>query len=210
MRLKFIWLTAWKEILSTWRDRRTFMAAVFMPLLIVPLTVLGLPLLIGGLYGGEKTTVQVVGVKGLEFIPAELRKQLESSQGQVAGVRLQASTDPLKDVQTGKYDVGLEIPAPLPEQTGSTGQIKSYAKLNSLKSLSGAAGKVKEAVNAYNQKLAEVKLRKLGLTLGDLQPVQLTEIDASRKEEKASGQFAFIIPLLIITYILQGGTAHCH
>ena len=31
MRLKFIWLTAWKEILSTWRDRRTFAAAVFMP-----------------------------------------------------------------------------------------------------------------------------------------------------------------------------------
>ena len=57
-----VWHVAHKEILSTLRDRRAILSNLLIPLLILPLVMLGLPLLIGGLFEREQETVTEVAV----------------------------------------------------------------------------------------------------------------------------------------------------
>ena len=50
MRPQHIWVIAKKEIVSTLRDRRALLSNILIPLLLLPVIMLGLPLLLGGLF----------------------------------------------------------------------------------------------------------------------------------------------------------------
>ena len=51
MRPGFIAAVAGREITATLRDSRAVLANLLIPLVVLPLVLLGLPLLIGGLFG---------------------------------------------------------------------------------------------------------------------------------------------------------------
>jgi sodium transport system permease protein len=67
-----------KEILSTLRDTRAIVSNLLIPLLLLPVIMLGLPLLLGGLFQREATTVTELGVAGLGHAPAELVALIEA------------------------------------------------------------------------------------------------------------------------------------
>jgi sodium transport system permease protein len=74
MRWDFIFKVFFKELLSTWRDSRTLRATILMPLILNPLILLGLPILFNSTQTGEVEKRQIVGVIGLERMPASLKK----------------------------------------------------------------------------------------------------------------------------------------
>ncbi|GEM45090.1 ABC transporter permease [Deinococcus cellulosilyticus] len=209
MRTDFILHVLGKEILSTWRDRRTLMSTILLPLIMIPIFTLGFPLLIGKAFQGEEQARQKVGVVGLERMPAELRTFLEEDKkvnGKVvsAGVELIATSKPVEDVQAGTLDAALSIPENLPTDAGGTAAtIQIYVKQNSLKSV-GVMSKLEGAVNAYKDILVEKKLTASGLSKEVLTPIQTETVDASTTAEKRSGQLAFIIPMFILQFILAG------
>ena len=69
MRPGFIAAVAGREITATLRDSRAVLANLLIPLVVLPLVLLGLPLLIGGLFGREAVSDSVVGVEGLARLP---------------------------------------------------------------------------------------------------------------------------------------------
>ena len=212
MRLNFIWLVAWKELLSTWRDKRTLQSTILTPTIMIPFFIIGLPLLLGSLVGGQQLEKQKVGVIGLERIPAALKSALEADKKQNGtvvsrGVTLENFTgDPKKAVQDGKLEAVLELPPAFPVVAGGAPvSIGVYAKLTSLRGQTGATSKVQEAIRAYSDSLVKARLEQSGLPAQTLIPIQALPIDASTTEEKRSGQLAFIIPLFIMQFILAGG-----
>jgi sodium transport system permease protein len=64
VRWRFVQRIAAKEILSTLRDHRAIVSNLVIPLVLLPVIMLGLPLLMGGLFERETTTVTPLAVEG--------------------------------------------------------------------------------------------------------------------------------------------------
>ncbi|GGJ19829.1 ABC transporter permease [Deinococcus roseus] len=209
MRFDFVLHVLGKEILSTWRDKRTLMSTILLPLIMIPIFTLGFPLMLGKAFQGEEQARQKVGVVGMERMPQQLRSFLEEDKkvnGKVvsSGVELIPTAKPVEDVQAGTLDAALSIPDNLPTDAGGmAATIQIYVKQNSLKSV-GVMSKLEGAVNAYKDILVEKKLTASGLNRQVLTPIQTQTVDASTTAEKRSGQLAFIIPMFILQFILAG------
>ncbi|GGK90289.1 ABC transporter permease [Deinococcus radiotolerans] len=212
LRPALVWQIAARDLLATLRDRRTLRATILMPLILIPLFTLGLPLLMGNLIGGQQQTRQQLGVVGP--LPEPLRAALSTDEtlpnGTVtrAGVDLVPVTDPMNAVQDGTVDAAIQATGPLPTQAGNgTGTLKLYAKLSSLRAQTGAYSKVQDVIQAYNRQLTVQRLGTLGLNADTLEPVRIEPVDASSAQEQRSGQLAFLIPMLMMQFILAGALA---
>ncbi len=206
LRWSFVWQVARKELLSTVRDRRALASSILLPLLLIPLFTVGLPLLLTRALGGQGQERQRVGVIGT--LPAALRARLTTNSADEVGVLLVPVSDPVKAVQNGTVQAVLEVTKPLPTRAGQrTATVQLYAKLGNLKAESGVITKLNAALRDYNTRLVEESLKQRGLPADFLTPVRVQTIDASRPQEAASGQLAFLVPMFLLQFILAGSMA---
>ncbi len=196
-----------KELLSSWRDRRTLVSTVLLPLVMIPLFLIGMPLLFATAFGGESERKQNVGVIGMERAPKELIKILETSSKFSKGVNLIAVTNGVLAVQKNEVEAAIEIPAKMPTEAGGAPvEVKIIAKQSSQKA-SVVVGKLETAIETLNRQLVSAKLKKVGLPSQTLTPLKTVSVSADTAAEKASGLFAFLIPLFILQWIAVGGQA---
>lgn len=201
MRLQHIWVIAKKEILSTLRDRRALLSNILIPLLVLPVMMLGLPLLLGGLFERETVTVTEVGVVGVENVPPALRAALVEQN-----LALVEVGDATAAVQADDVPVAIVVP-PGFEATitaGNDAALDLHAKAGSLRSELNV-GKVQQAVAAFQQGIVAERLARVGLDPTVLQPVSVTMVDASSEAERGSGQLSWLIPFFIALWTLTGG-----
>ncbi|AFZ65717.1 ABC transporter permease [Deinococcus peraridilitoris] len=214
MRGHFIWKVAYKELVSTLRDRRTLVSTIVMPLIFIPLFTIAFPLLLSRTFGGEQERRQTVGVVGLASLPEGLRERLTRSErapdGSVlrSGVDLVDVREPLQAVQSGKAQAVLELPARLPGGAGE-GQatVKLYSKSSDQRIQAGAAQKVRDALRDYNDTLVRAKLRELSFDETFLAPLRVEAVDAATTQERSGGPLGFIIPYFLLQFILAGAMA---
>ncbi len=201
MRPRMIWRVARKEILSTVRDTRAIVSNLLIPLLIMPVVMLGMPLLLGGLFERTATNLTPVGVVGLGNLPAEFVELLESQN-----VELVPVDDGVEAVQAGDVDVAIRADEPLLSAmaNGGTGELLVYSKQGNMKS-ELEASKVQQAVAVYQQQVVATRLVDAGLDPSVLQPLQVQAVDASTAAERSSGQFSWLIPFFIAIWTLTGG-----
>ncbi len=190
-----------KEILSTLRDTRAIVSNLLIPLILLPVFMLGLPFLLGGLFQREATTVTPLGVAGLEHAPEELVAFIEAQ-----AATLEPVDDPEASVRDDSYPAAITIPEGLAEMLAAdepatlivhrkTGNIRS--ELN--------AGKLESAASAYRQQVVAERLRQAGMDPAVLEPVRIETRDASTEAERSSGQLAWLIPFFIAIWTLTGG-----
>ncbi|PNY82482.1 ABC transporter permease [Deinococcus koreensis] len=207
-----VWRIAARDLLSTLRDRRTVAATVLMPMILIPLFTLGLPLMLGGFIGGQQQERQKLGVVGT--LPQTLRSALTRDEtlpdGTLvrAGLQLVAVTDARRAVQSGEVEAAVQATAAIPTEAGQgRGRLEVYAKLNNMRTQTGAYSKVRDVVDTYNRTLTLARLKTLGLGEQALTPVTVAPVDASPPQEQRSGQLAFLIPMLMLQFILSGAMA---
>jgi len=190
-----------KEILSTLRDQRAILSNLLIPLLVLPVVMLGLPLLLGGLFQHEQATVTAVGVQGQANLPPELASLLKAQN-----VGLQPVADPEAAVRDGTVSVAIRVPAGFAAAvaSGSGADLTVYSKPGNMKSELNA-NKVRQAVQDYTGKLVGARLRAAGLDPAILQPVHVQTVNASSPAEKSSGQLSWLIPFFIAIWTLTGG-----
>ncbi|MBB5375431.1 sodium transport system permease protein [Deinococcus metalli] len=207
-----VWRIAARDLLSTLRDRRTLNATILMPMILIPLFTLGLPLMLGSFIGGQQQARQKLGVVGT--LPAALETALTRDERLANGTLIRAGVTlvPVENaraaVQSGAVDAAVQPAGVIPTSAGAAqGTLEVYAKLNNLRAQAGAFAKVQDVVNAYNRTLTLDRLKALGLGAGVLTPVVLRPVDASPPQEQRSGQLAFLIPMLMLQFILSGAMA---
>lgn len=199
MRAKPTWLVARKEILSTLRDRRALLSNLLIPFLLLPVFVLGLPLLLGGLFERESSQTSEVGVQGLERMPDAFVQAFSARN-----LDLVAVTNVEAEVTEGRFDAGLELPEGFTEELErSDAQLSLYRKTGLRSDL--LSGRVEGAVNDFRDQLALERLREVGLGPEVLEPVTLRTFDASSPAEQASGNLSWLIPFFIMIWTLTGG-----
>lgn len=211
LRWNFVWQVTRKELLSTLRDRRALMSSILLPLLLIPLFTVGFPLLLGRAFSGQSQELQRVGILG--SVPAALRERLTRSTTDAAGptelgVTLVPVTDPQAAVRNGGADAVLVFPPDLPTRAGQpSATVKLYARVGNLKAESGVIAKLNAALQGYNTELVSEGLRARGIPTSFLTPLKVQTLDASRPQEAASGQLAFLVPMFLLQFILAGGMA---
>jgi sodium transport system permease protein len=201
VRPSMIGRVAGKEILSTLRDQRAIISTLVIPLVILPVIMLGLPLLLGGLFQREQTTVTTVGVHGEANLPPALKALLEKQN-----VSLTAVADPEAAVRDGTVAVAIGVPSGFAAKvtSGQGGDLTLYSKKGNMKSELNA-GKVQQAVGDYARQLVSARLEAAGLDPSLLEPVHVQSVDASSAAEKSSGQLSWLIPFFIAIWTLTGG-----
>jgi sodium transport system permease protein len=201
MRLAMILRVARKEILSTVRDRRAIVSNLLIPLILLPAMMLGLPLVLGGLFARETATVTQIGVDGLDRLTPELRESLVAQN-----LELVATDEPETAVREDAFPVALAVPEGFESQVagGERVQVTIYSKSGNLRSDLNA-GKVRSAVQSYRQSIVSERVRDAGLDPSILEPIGVQTVDASREQEIASGQLAWLIPFFIAIWTLVGG-----
>jgi sodium transport system permease protein len=203
MRPNMIWTVASKELLSTFRDRRAIVSSLLIPLLVLPLLMLGLPLALGGLFEREQTSVSEIAVTGLEYLPHELRGLLEEQSISITETKNPESSATL--VQEDKFLVALNVPPTFSQDLAQNkANIQLYNKVGNVRA-ELIASKVQEAVDTFRTNLVAEQLRQAGLDENALEPVTVETIDASSRAERSSGLLAWLIPFFIAVWALAGG-----
>ena len=201
MRLRWIGTVASKELLSTVRDRRALISNLLIPLLILPTVMLGLPLAMGGLFEREQASLTRIAIEGESNLPSTLREALIAQR-----VEIVPSEDALVAVRDDEASAGLIVPADFAPavEAGDRPTLRVLAKVGNLES-ELASNKVGQAIAGYRQDLVAETLNAAGLDPTVLEPVVTETLDASRPEERSSGQLAWIVPFFIAVWALAGG-----
>ncbi|MFN2322275.1 MAG: ABC transporter permease [Trueperaceae bacterium] len=201
MRPRFVGRIAAKEILSTLRDTRAIVSNLVIPLVLLPVVMLGLPLLLGGLFQRETSTVTELAVQGLDALPADLVALAEDQNAVLVEV-----ADALEAVRNDAYSAGMIVAPDFVEaiEAGRPVEVTIVAKTGNLRAELNS-GKLRGAVDAYTQSLVAQRLRDAGLDPAVLRPISVTTADASTEAERSSGQLAWLIPFFIAIWTLTGG-----
>lgn len=200
MRPGFIWAVAHREVLSTLRDHRAVLANLLIPLVVLPLVMLGLPLLLGGLFGREAVRDTAVGAEGLARLPAAFITTLERENIRVVAVKNAEAAVRLEEV-TGAFRVPPGFTARLRE---GTAPLVLFRKSGGLRD-ELLIEKITGAVETYERSLVRQRVEEAGLEPTILTPLELETRDASTPAERASGSLGWLIPFFVIIWTLTGG-----
>lgn len=201
MRPRLVAAVAGKEILSTVRDRRAIISNLLIPLLLLPVIMLGLPLLMGGLFEREQENFTPVAVEGSAAMPPELVDAIAARR-----TELRETDDALMQVRDDEVSAALIVPEGFREAVaaGEVPRLQVVSKTGNLQS-ELAAGKLRQAIEAYRTEVVADRLREAGVDPAVLEPLAVESRDASRPEERGSGQLAWIIPFFVAVWALAGG-----
>jgi sodium transport system permease protein len=201
MRWAFVRRIAAKEILSTLRDTRAIVSNLVIPLVLLPVVMLGLPLLMGGLFQREATTVTELALQGSEHLPAELAAAIEAQAAVLVPV-----DDAEAAVRADRYPAGLVVEPGFAQSIagGGRGEVVIVVKEANLRAELNA-GKLRSAVDAFRRGVVAERLVGAGIDPAVLEPVTVRTRDASTEAERSSGQLAWLIPFFIAIWTLTGG-----
>ena len=201
MRWRFVRSVAGKEILSTLRDHRAIVSNLVIPLVLLPVIMLGLPLLMGGLFQRETTTVTEVAVEGRAHLPADLAALIEAQNAVLIDV-----DDAVEAVRADRMPAGLVVGPGFAEAlaSGTRAEIAVVGKEGNLRAELNV-GKLRAAIDAYRRALVAERLVAAGVAPAVLEPNAVVPRDASTDAERSSGQLAWLIPFFIAIWTLTGG-----
>ncbi len=195
-----MWAVAYREVLSTLRDHRAVLANLLIPLVVLPLVMLGLPLLLGGLFGREALKDTAVGAEGLARLPAAFVKTLEREN-----IRLVAVNDAEVSVRDETFAAAFRVPQGFTAQLrDGTAPLVLYRKSGGLRD-ELLSEKITGAVETYEKSLVRERVERAGLEPRIFTPLKLETRDASTASERASGSLGWLIPFFIIIWTLTGG-----
>ena len=200
MRPGLVWAVAHREVLATLRDHRAVLANLLIPLVVLPLVMLGLPLLLGGLFGREAAQGTTVGAQGLEHLPPTFIQTLKRNN-----IKLIAVKDAEQAVRTGEVKGAFRVPQDFTVnlRTG-TAPLVLYRKSGGLRD-ELISEKLTGAVETFAKSLVRRRVEQAGLEPRLLTPVRLETRDASTPAERASGSLGWLIPFFVMIWTLTGG-----
>lgn len=196
-----IWHLAKKELLSTWRDRRALISNIVIPLFLMPVMMLGLPWLLGGIFEGQAVTMTPVAVSGAEHLPPELLSTLELSLIELNDV---------DDVETAVRDSDNQAGIVVPEgfaadlAAGEVPQLLLYTLAGNIQS-DLALSKLQTGISLWRSQLVRQNVQAAGLDVGILEPMTMQVLDASSEQQRSAGFLGWMIPFFIAMWVLMGG-----
>lgn len=193
--------TIWaKEILDTIRDKRTLIAGMLVPIILMP------AMSIGSMYLAKSTQTKAaeertrINIAGAEAAPQLMRSIRASKQ-----FREVKSAAPTKDLKDGRIELALRIPAGFEEMAlhGNKPAELTVAYEAKKMTASVAVGKLRQIVDVY---MTMAQMSRLGLKDPSiLQTVKFVERNTSTPDEMGGMILGMILPFMLAFLGILGG-----
>jgi sodium transport system permease protein len=189
--MKAVWWVALKEMVSTWRDKRTIRNVILMPLLLMPVFMYAPAAFFGGMEKSSREKVQPVAVCNL---PGELLELLRSNRLEPVEY-----ADARRAVLEEKVDAAL---------CKSDGGFVIYAEESARPVKSGfVVAKVRQALDEYRRRLVARRLQAASLDTSALEPFEVKTEDLSPQQARNAGVMGGMTPYFLMLFIMMGAMA---
>jgi sodium transport system permease protein len=202
MNLKSVSVVFKKELKDMFRDKKTVIVSILLPLIIFPVMY--------GLMGrGMDSTNKKVENNLKIAISGQINQTLDKMISTQPNIKVIKSTDMKKDVQDGKIYLGIVIPNNF--EKNITNEKSAGIKVifdDTSQSSMIAKDKISFIFDAYSKEIIKARLVKRSMDIAILNPISITE-ETAAKEAGGEGKFllAMMIPLFLIIYSLSSPMA---
>ena len=209
LNLRHVGIVFMKELIDTTRDRRTWMAMVVIPLLVMPLMMLVGPTSVKKQmekYQQQKAAVGVYVQAGGAVTPATAAPSLLAALNATGGFEVRPVADPAADVMDGKVKAVVVI-APSFEDDLAAGR-PTPVSVNydaSDQNSSIVSDRVNSAIGSLGAAVAAARLSKLGVDPALVTPFTIGVNNVAPKEKVGSSFMAMILPMLFGVWAALGG-----
>lgn len=189
-----------KEGVETLRDRRTIIVALLLPVVLMPVITLGVPFL--AQRQQQARTQHPVPVAVVGSAHASELVALGVSKG---WIQLTQSSHPQQELQAGRIDAILDIPADFARQLGRGQGSVTIIYDESRPASMLARGRLQEVIAAYSVAVTEHRLQQRGLTRHDLAPIAVRERNIADERRLGGALLAGLLPFFIAVWAVLGG-----
>ena len=210
MSSKIIWTLFKKEIKDIFRDTKTIVITLMVPLVLYPLVFLGSMLLMSSMM--KESTVKTYKVaiisdnqETVNILRTELKDSLESRKYHFEISNIEDTEDKEKLIRDEKYDVILK---PESEADGSIKDITVYG-LTSINRSSTAISMIDNVLDDYKRDLIDNNLRAIIPDYDKLKkdPFKTNKVNFSTKEETTGMLIGYIMPFMMTVSVITGAFA---
>lgn len=201
MKGKQVWLVFRKECIDILRDRKTWIGAFVIPLLVIPLLFFLISYSMSSVEEEARSYVPFA-VEGSTDTPL-ISRFLDQP-----GVRLIRVEDERAELLQGNVRAVLHFPDDLEQQlaAGGTVQVRVEYDPSNQKSVY-ARDLVQQVIDDYAQQVVAERLRSVGLSPELLQPIE-TVVESVASDDRVTGSMlSMIIPLILVLSLATGGIA---
>jgi sodium transport system permease protein len=201
MKLRNIWIVYRKELKDSLRDRRTLIAMVVVPILIMPLLTIGIGALVTKIIGEaqkEVPTVMILGSADSPKTTGDLRKIKEISLEE-------GTADYIQQISDKKVRAAVEIPPGFDASLANGEQVtvKIYDYEGDLKS-GFAAEKLQKFFSDLSSQIVQERLAGRNLPPSLIKPFEVKTQNVAPHEKVSGAVIGGFIPYFIIILSLTG------
>lgn len=199
MRRRVVGVVFCTDLKNTLRDRRTWLAMVVLPLLLIPTLLLVGPTAIERQGARLEESPPLVGVLGAENAPG-LVEFLRSTN------LIRIVVDEGGRVGEGDVKATLTIPPGAASQIEAGGTAALTVEYDAADTVSQAAsGRLQQAIHLYATELVAARLAARGIDPRLLQPVDLNVENIAPKERVGGLFLSMIMPMMLAVWAALGG-----
>lgn len=194
--------TVWrKELSEAFRDRRSLIMTIVVPLVIMPIFVLGPSYLMRSQEAEQAQAVQEIVIVNGTAAPS-LVAALQAN----SGLKIVEKTDSERAVQEGKLALFVIVPAEFERKLANAEQTTLAIKFNPTKSESRIArDKLHAILEAYRKELVSRRLESHGLSPKILEPFATNYQSVASQEQFGGFVLGLILPLFLLLWATLGG-----
>lgn len=195
-----------KELKDTLRDRRTMFLAFLMPILMMPVIMIGILKLQMSAISDIQGERQIVVVEGLDQLPTDLRSQLENDTTVTVKSSTEFSGKDLKqEVIAGRIPAYVLVP----ERFGQSLDLESQTDIEvyyegTEERSSAAYSKVKELLTSYREGVVTARVQKRNLPEDLLEPYKIVNVNLAPPAKQSGKFFGMLIPYFIVLTCFLG------
>jgi len=201
MRLRNVAIVFRKEMLDTLRDRRTLISMIVVPLLLMPVLIIGMATLTIKLMQRAQQQVATIMILGAEYAPTAAER-IRQAKGLAV---VPAAPDYAQRIGEKTLRAAVEFPAGFEQALAQNARpkVKLYHYAGELRS-QFAVRSLANVLNEYRDAVVASRLATRQLSPDVLQPFETREENVAPPEKVGGSVFGGLIPYIIILLTLTG------
>lgn len=197
--IKIIWF---KELLDTFRDKRTLYTMILAPIIIMPLMMVGGPLLMTRQEKVAEEKPSPIAVIGVENAPIFMKTLQEAGTLQIVD-----SQDPESDLKEGLISLAVIFPQDFEQIIAAEGNPADITILFEARQQTSTVSlqKFRNILQSYTASEVAGRLTRRGIDTALLNPVSVSEKNVANDQEMGGMILAAIIPFMLGIWAVSGG-----
>jgi len=188
-----------KEIKDLFRDKKTIIVSLLIPLLLFPV-MFGV---VGKSMSSSKDTVQNnLKIALVDKGNSNLSKFIEGQKN----IKIEKSKDIKGDIKAGKIYLAIELPEDFDENVSA--ENTSDLKLtydNSSQNSETAYAMINSMIDAYSKQIINNRLAKRGINTSILTPIKVDKITVVKEDQgMVKMMLSLMLPLMLVIYSVSG------